>query len=742
MSLFKDERGWISPDDDLDAPFSGDEYDVPLSADDLDLLALRDEILFTVGHSNHSEETFLGLLAAHGIGVLVDVRLQPRSRWPHFTQGALQRSLGRVGIEYIWMEALGNPAAAREARGADFKELLGTPRIRAALQELRELVQRSAARVCIMCAEETWLASSKMPGSVLGFGKGGSGCHRWYIARDAYQHGIEVVNLLGDGRAELFAQSRGSPIGSYFARPRPEAIAPTCPPSTPSPAPKQVKMAEHRVVLHVDCDEFFLQVHEMMDPSMRSTIRGQACALWQFNDVISMNCAARACGVKKHMTPREARALLAPVRGHLIHAFWRRWPGPRVNYKPYQHASLLLFRTLQSLLRSLAAPSGAATTAAPSVMERTSIDECYIDVTGFCGGSLALGARLAEQVQEHVQHRAGVRVSVGCARNKLLAKLASQACKSPVRASSSSACAPHRPHRILVVGDAAGEADAASFLETVAATRVPGLGGKEAQLLAMGVRVASELRRFSEGELAARLALSAHHAADVWRACRGEDHAPVVAANPPKSLGASSWAPGVPLADLALRRHTGRGGAAVRVGSGWVFEPHETESKSNGTRGRWILLAMALDLADKIHAAWLEFAVLPTKLSVGWREVLGTTHAGIAQHEGVPGRDSGATHSKTVPLPPKVQQAFEAPASATNSPLPAREVTPQRPLPDSASGVGISPLRSVLIDGPEIMEDKGYREMVAGLVDTAAGALHLVLQEDTDKHAPPRSAVQ
>ena len=50
--------------------------------------------LFTIGHSNHTEEKFLGLLREHDIDVLVDVRSQPLSRYnPQFNSNNLKRVL-------------------------------------------------------------------------------------------------------------------------------------------------------------------------------------------------------------------------------------------------------------------------------------------------------------------------------------------------------------------------------------------------------------------------------------------------------------------------------------------------------------------------------------------------------------------------------------------------------------------------------------------------------------------------
>ncbi len=52
----------------------------------------------TVGHSTHSIDDFIGILEAHGIRQLVDVRTMPRSRRvPQFNSESLAASLPVVG---------------------------------------------------------------------------------------------------------------------------------------------------------------------------------------------------------------------------------------------------------------------------------------------------------------------------------------------------------------------------------------------------------------------------------------------------------------------------------------------------------------------------------------------------------------------------------------------------------------------------------------------------------------------
>lgn len=70
--------------------------------------------LFSVGHSNHPLETFLALLSAHDVRILVDVRAFPTSRrWPHFEKQALHDVLERQGVRYVWNAALGGRRKGR-----------------------------------------------------------------------------------------------------------------------------------------------------------------------------------------------------------------------------------------------------------------------------------------------------------------------------------------------------------------------------------------------------------------------------------------------------------------------------------------------------------------------------------------------------------------------------------------------------------------------------------------------------
>lgn len=115
--------------------------------------------LATIGYEGHTLESFLALLAAHGIDMVVDVRALPVSRKPGFAKKALALALAQNGMGYVHMPALGTPKAGREAaaRGerdrfdAIFAAQLALPEAHAALEDVATLAQRW--RIALLCLE-------------------------------------------------------------------------------------------------------------------------------------------------------------------------------------------------------------------------------------------------------------------------------------------------------------------------------------------------------------------------------------------------------------------------------------------------------------------------------------------------------------------------------------------------------------------------------------------------------------
>jgi len=142
--------------------------------------------VFTIGHSNHKPERFLGLLEDAGIEMVADVRSTPTSRrMPWFSQAALAKRLHAAGISYAFFgrELGGRPAdAALFTDGvADFERMAATSAFRAGLK--RVAAEALWLRVALMCSEKEPLD-----------------CHRCLlIGRALHAEGIAVRHILADG---------------------------------------------------------------------------------------------------------------------------------------------------------------------------------------------------------------------------------------------------------------------------------------------------------------------------------------------------------------------------------------------------------------------------------------------------------------------------------------------------------------------------------------------------------------
>lgn len=113
--------------------------------------------LFTIGHSNHSIDTFIALLNKHGITAVADVRSHPYSRYlPHFSQSALKSALLNAGIQYVF---LGRELGARSADQSCYVEGKALYEKIAATELFSEGIQRLITgaekyKISLMCAEQ------------------------------------------------------------------------------------------------------------------------------------------------------------------------------------------------------------------------------------------------------------------------------------------------------------------------------------------------------------------------------------------------------------------------------------------------------------------------------------------------------------------------------------------------------------------------------------------------------------
>jgi len=149
-------------------------------------------------------------------------------------------------------------------------------------------------------------------------------------------------------------------------------------------------------ILHADLDAFYASVEQLLDPRLR----GQPIAVGG-GVVLAASYEARAFGVRSGMPGRRARELcpdLVFVGGH---------------FHEYQRLGDSAIGILSDFTPSI---------------ERISIDEAFADVTG-CTHLFGSPAEIANTVRARVRAELGLPMSIGVARTKHLAKIASQVAK-------------------------------------------------------------------------------------------------------------------------------------------------------------------------------------------------------------------------------------------------------------------------------------------------------------------------
>jgi DNA polymerase-4 len=149
-------------------------------------------------------------------------------------------------------------------------------------------------------------------------------------------------------------------------------------------------------ILHADLDAFYASVEQLLDPSLR----GKPIAVGG-GVVLAASYEARVFGVRGGMPGRRARELcpqLTFVPGH---------------FEDYQRLGDAAIEVLGDFT---------------PLVERISIDEAFADVAG-CTHLFGPPAEIAKAIRRRVRVELGLPISVGVARTKHLAKIASQVAK-------------------------------------------------------------------------------------------------------------------------------------------------------------------------------------------------------------------------------------------------------------------------------------------------------------------------
>lgn len=211
-------------------------------------------------------------------------------------------------------------------------------------------------------------------------------------------------------------------------------------------------------ILHADLDSFYASVEQRDDPSLRGrpVIVGGGV-------VLAASYEAKAYGVRTAMGGGQARRLCP----HAVVV------PPRM--RAYSQASDAVFEVFRNC---------------SPIVEPLSVDEAFLDVSGLrrtSGRVSGSPVQIAAQLRADVREQVGLPITVGIARTKFLAKVASQEAK---------------PDGLLLVPPD-GELE---FLRPLPVRRLWGVGEKTAEKLhAHGIRTVADVAELSESTLASML---------------------------------------------------------------------------------------------------------------------------------------------------------------------------------------------------------------------------------------------
>jgi DNA polymerase-4 len=213
-------------------------------------------------------------------------------------------------------------------------------------------------------------------------------------------------------------------------------------------------------ILHADLDSFYASVEQRDDPSLRGKPVSVGGGL-----VLAASYEAKAMGVYVPMNVRKARQLCPDLI------------DVPARFEAYTEASKAVFEIFHDTT---------------PLVEGISIDEAFLDVGGLrriAGTPTDIAVRLRTRVREEV----GLPISVGVARTKHLAKVASAASK---------------PDGLLVVEPE----DEERFLHPLPVGKLWGVGPKTTEKLHQrGIFTVGDAARLGEDSLIAMLGLAAGH---------------------------------------------------------------------------------------------------------------------------------------------------------------------------------------------------------------------------------------
>ena len=150
---------------------------------------IKHDILYTIGHSNHTIKHFIALLKRYEIGTVVDVRSVPYSRYcSQFNKDILSADLEAVNIQYAF---LGKELGARPDDSTCYEGGCANFEWMAERREFKDGIHRILTNIgkryiALMCSEKEPLE-----------------CHRTIlVCRNLKKYNLCIKHILEDGETE------------------------------------------------------------------------------------------------------------------------------------------------------------------------------------------------------------------------------------------------------------------------------------------------------------------------------------------------------------------------------------------------------------------------------------------------------------------------------------------------------------------------------------------------------------
>ena len=152
------------------------------------MLDNHNNVIYTIGHSNHSYENFISMLTAFNVELLIDVRSYPgSSRNPHFNKEQLKVTMPTHNIDYVHMPDLGGRRNKADPQSINtgwrlpafrnYADHMMSASFSQAIKQLENLAQ--GKKIAYMCSECLWWQ-----------------CHRSIISDYLKSKGWKIIHIM------------------------------------------------------------------------------------------------------------------------------------------------------------------------------------------------------------------------------------------------------------------------------------------------------------------------------------------------------------------------------------------------------------------------------------------------------------------------------------------------------------------------------------------------------------------